>query len=71
MSLNIGKCVILICSRITSLFSSSYSILGQPLQQVNEHPYLAIILDTKMPFAAYVYKPQGNKNVEFSKTEFT
>ena len=54
MSLNISKCVTLTCNRTSSPLCSSYLILNRPLKQVSEHPYLGVILDSKMSFAAHI-----------------
>ena len=53
MSLNISKCVTLTCSRRPPLFSSSYLIFNLPLKQVTEHPYLGVVIDSKMSFSPY------------------
>ena len=53
MSLNISKCVNLTCSRRPPLFSSSYLIFNLPLKQVTEHPYLGVVIDSKMSFSPY------------------
>ena len=50
------------------LFSSSCLILNQPLKQIAEHPYLGVIIDSKVSFSAHV-DFQSNKNAEFYKAK--
>ena len=50
MSLNINKCVTLTCSRRPPLFSLNFNL---PLKQVTEHPYLGVVIDSKMSFSPY------------------
>ena len=54
MSLNIRKCASLTCCRKPPSFPTIYSILSQLLQHVTEHPYLGVVIDSKMPFSSHI-----------------
>ena len=43
MNLNIDKCAILTCSRLLSSSTSVYTINGQFLTRVTQHPYLGVM----------------------------
>ena len=54
MNLNIDKCVILTCSRLLSLSTSVYTINGQSLTHVTQHPYLGVMSDSTMSFSPHI-----------------
>ena len=54
MELNTSKCVVLTCSRLTSSSTFNYTIRNYFLQRVTQHPYLGILLDSKMSFTPHI-----------------
>ena len=54
ISLNIRKCASLTCCRKPPSFPTSYLILSQLLQHVTEHPYLGVVIDSKMSFSSHI-----------------
>ena len=54
MELNTSKCVVLTCSRLTSSSTFNYTIRNYFLQRVTQHPYLGILLDSKMSFSPHI-----------------
>ena len=51
MELNTSKCVVLTCCRLTFSSTFNYTIgINHCLQHVTQHPYLEILLDSKMSF---------------------
>ena len=54
MELNISKCVVLTCNRLTSSSTFNYTIRNYFLQRVTQHPYLGILLDSKMSFTPHI-----------------
>ena len=45
---------LLTCCRKPPSFPTSYSILSQLLQHVTEHPYLGVVIDSKMSFSSHI-----------------
>ena len=54
MNLNIDKCAILTCSRLLSSSTSVYTINGQSLTRVTQHPYLGVMFDSTMSFSPHI-----------------
>ena len=54
MNLNINKCAILTCSRLLSSSTSVYTINGQSLTRVTQHPYLGVMFDSIMSFSPHI-----------------
>ena len=55
MKFNKTKCVTLRCHRIHSPILSDYFIDDQRLENVNQHPYLGIMLDKIMSFSPHIH----------------
>ena len=51
MNLNIDKCAILTCSRLLSSSTSVYTLNGQSLTRVTQHPYLGVMFDSTISFS--------------------
>jgi len=54
MKLNIGKCVILTCSRSTSPLKHLYYIDNTVLNRINQHHYLGILFNSHMSFSMHI-----------------
>ena len=54
MNLNIDKCAILTCSRLLSSSTSVYTINGQSITRVTQHPYLGVMFDSTMSFSSHI-----------------